>query len=97
VSINEIAEPLAGSYKPRATQHLNPLKDRAIGTEFYRPPCKAMSTDEKLDVFSLGVIAFELLWKFETSKPSPMTRAYVNLALLTSDRNGTSHCSSGSE
>ncbi|KAI9876385.1 MAG: hypothetical protein M1830_006622 [Pleopsidium flavum] len=85
VSLNEIAEPLAGSYKGAATQPLSPLKDRAIGTEFYRPPSKAVSPDEKLDVFSLGVIAFELLWKFETRMERHAVLANLNKCLLPLD------------
>lgn len=38
---------------------------RAVGTEFYRPPVLG-KIDEKLDVFSLGVLAFEMLVRFGT-------------------------------
>jgi len=74
VSVRDIGEPLPSSYQHPSTPH--PLTDfghKAIGTEFYRPPTRAASIDEKLDVFSLGVIAFELLWKFETSKSTMAT------------------------
>lgn len=54
-------------------QHHGP--EKAVGTEFYRPPIPPRRPSEKLDVFSLGVIAFELLWKFDTSEsPSPSQR-----------------------
>ena len=36
-----------------------------VGTEFYRPAVMG-KVDDKLDVFALGVIAFELLERFET-------------------------------
>ncbi|KAK8216397.1 kinase-like domain-containing protein [Phyllosticta capitalensis] len=39
---------------------------KVVGTEFYRPPTPAPRANEKLDVFALGVIAFELLWHFST-------------------------------
>ena len=68
VSVHDIAEPLASSYNPSTTQHLNMIHNKAVGTGFYRPPDRAASIDEKLDVFALGVTAFELLWKFDTSK-----------------------------
>jgi translation initiation factor 2-alpha kinase 3 len=38
---------------------------KAVGTEFYRPVVQG-EIDEKLDVFSLGVLAFELLEHFGT-------------------------------
>lgn len=89
VSINEIAE-------PAAPQPYQPLKDRLIGTEFYRPPSSPTSPDEKLDVFSLGVVAFELLWKFETSMPPSLYSQSLHAA-LTLHRNGTALRPSGSE
>lgn len=80
VSVHDIAEPLASSYNPSTIQH--PLTDfghRAIGTEFYRPSTRAHIIDEKLDVFSLGIIAFELLWKFNTSKSTTTTSIYPGM------------------
>ncbi|KAF2196162.1 kinase-like protein [Delitschia confertaspora ATCC 74209] len=47
-----LEEPKTRSHKP-------------VGTELYRPNGSS-SVSEKLDVFSLGVIAFELLRKFDT-------------------------------
>ncbi len=45
---------------------------RAVGTEFYRPPpvpsrpdC-SRAIDEKIDVFALGILLFELLWTMDT-------------------------------
>lgn len=42
------------------------VPSRAVGTEFYRPPVSSGISSEKLDVFALGVIAFELLHRFDT-------------------------------
>ncbi|KAF2094912.1 kinase-like protein, partial [Rhizodiscina lignyota] len=40
---------------------------RAVGTEHYRPRSATVGVaDEKLDIFALGVILFELLWPFGT-------------------------------
>lgn len=47
----------------------NPQQKRHVGTEFYCPPRSAASdysVDEKLDIYALGVILFELLYKFDT-------------------------------
>ncbi len=41
---------------------------KPAGTEFYCPPGRHEAPTEKLDIFALGVIAFELLWKFSTCK-----------------------------
>ncbi|TKA70487.1 hypothetical protein B0A49_06304 [Cryomyces minteri] len=50
--------------QPNAELPLTPSK--AVGTEIYRPPSHYGFPNVKLDVFALGVIAFELLWKFDT-------------------------------
>jgi eukaryotic translation initiation factor 2-alpha kinase 3 len=39
---------------------------KPVGTEFYRPPVCSKTANEKLDVYALGVIGFELLWRFGT-------------------------------
>ncbi|CAI6247400.1 unnamed protein product [Periconia digitata] len=39
---------------------------KPVGTEFYRPPAGGMRASEKLDVFSLGVVTFEMLRHFDT-------------------------------
>ncbi len=46
---------------------------KAVGTEFYRPPLASrthsnrwQAIDEKLDVFALGILLFELLWRMNT-------------------------------
>ncbi|KAF2842242.1 kinase-like protein [Patellaria atrata CBS 101060] len=41
---------------------------KAVGTEFYRPPVGNGKghANEKLDVFALGVVLFEMLWRFGT-------------------------------
>ncbi|PVI08557.1 kinase-like protein [Periconia macrospinosa] len=39
---------------------------KPVGTEFYRPPTGGLTVNEKLDVYSLGVVTFELLRRFET-------------------------------
>ncbi|KAI9745630.1 MAG: hypothetical protein M1818_001164 [Claussenomyces sp. TS43310] len=58
----------AGSdtYEPSPLAHLSP---RPVGTQLYRParmPAREPRICPKLDVYSLGVIAFELLWRFGT-------------------------------
>ena len=37
----------------------------AVGTEIYRPPT-AQARHPSLDIYALGIVAFELLWKFDT-------------------------------
>ncbi len=56
---------------PASPPFISPPKVRAVGTEFYRPSVVSDHPTEKYDVFSLGVIAVELLCKFTTSKPRP--------------------------
>ncbi|EON61320.1 PEK protein kinase [Coniosporium apollinis CBS 100218] len=56
--VTEIARPHAELVEPY----------QPVGTEFYRPPVCSGLANEKLDVYALGVIAIELLWRFETSK-----------------------------
>jgi translation initiation factor 2-alpha kinase 3 len=57
--------------------HGCPKIQRVVGTEFYRPPANSSSSDasdyfdeykidEKLDVYALGVILFELLYRLNT-------------------------------
>jgi translation initiation factor 2-alpha kinase 3 len=65
---------------------------KVVGTELYRPPSGkgkglavttvATRIDEKIDVFALGVLLFELLWRFDTK-----TERFVVLNALT--RSGT--------
>lgn len=43
-----------------------PRPMKAVGTEHYRPASHAGTQDERLDLFALGVILFELLWPFST-------------------------------
>ena len=38
---------------------------KAVGTELYRP-ASAQAHSPSLDIYALGIITFELLWKFET-------------------------------
>ncbi|KAH9865852.1 hypothetical protein J1614_009439 [Plenodomus biglobosus] len=38
---------------------------RPVGTELYRPP-SSTAVNEKIDVFALGIVAFEMLQKFDT-------------------------------
>ena len=66
--IDDIAEPVPASYTGPGFQLPSLGKNKGVGTEFYRPPNQSGVVDEKLDVFSLGVIMFETLWKFGTSK-----------------------------
>jgi translation initiation factor 2-alpha kinase 3 len=39
---------------------------KPVGTEFYRPPGGDARVSEKLDVYALGVVCFELLHRFST-------------------------------
>lgn len=50
----------------RPKSHNSPFASEAVGTELYRPPCLE-AIHEKLDVYAMGVIAFELLSPFDTS------------------------------
>ena len=38
----------------------------AVGTEIYRPLTPSRTRHSSLDIYALGVIAFELVWKFNT-------------------------------
>ena len=38
----------------------------AVGTDIYRPTSSESNVSPALDIFALGIIAFELLWKFDT-------------------------------
>jgi translation initiation factor 2-alpha kinase 3 len=49
---------------------------KPVGTEFYRPP-NGGSMSEKLDVFALGIMAFEMLNKFNTKSERAMTLMQV--------------------
>jgi translation initiation factor 2-alpha kinase 3 len=40
---------------------------RAVGTELYRPIAADRGVHPSLDIYSLGIIFFELLWPFKTS------------------------------
>jgi translation initiation factor 2-alpha kinase 3 len=57
----------------RSTELDSPLPYKAAGTELYRPPSSFVeSTNEKLDVFALGILLFELLWRFGTKAERAM-------------------------
>jgi translation initiation factor 2-alpha kinase 3 len=60
-----------------------PKIQRVVGTEFYRPPANSSTSDsscyfdeykidEKLDVYALGVILFELLYRLNTKMERQM-------------------------
>nr|POE51765.1 eukaryotic translation initiation factor 2-alpha kinase 1 [Quercus suber] len=40
----------------------DPSSNRAVGTEIYRPTHASSNSSVALDVFALGIIAFEILW-----------------------------------
>lgn len=70
--ISHLNEPAAdGSITPYRT---GPKIQRVVGTEFYRPPgnndasgyFEEYKIDEKLDVYALGVILFELVYRLST-------------------------------
>jgi translation initiation factor 2-alpha kinase 3 len=56
------------------TEAVTPSKP--VGTELYRPP-NGGSVSEKLDVFALGIMAFEMLCKFNTKSERAMTLMQV--------------------
>lgn len=62
---------------------------KGVGTEFYRPPLHFGLPTEKLDVFSLGVIAFELLYKFGTKMERHETLKYLKMAEFPDNFNST--------
>jgi translation initiation factor 2-alpha kinase 3 len=57
--------PHIGDFGLVATQ-LAKMKDSQVGSKFYYPPSTSGIICPKLDVYGLGVIAFELLYKFST-------------------------------
>ncbi|KAI9757177.1 MAG: hypothetical protein M4579_003567 [Chaenotheca gracillima] len=58
---------------------------RPVGTEFYRPATAPTCTDERLDVFSLGIITFEMLWPFQTKMERHETLSALNKGQLPTD------------
>jgi translation initiation factor 2-alpha kinase 3 len=58
--VSKIAEDIDGGPSP-TRKAVSP-----VGTELYRPIALPTSVSPSLDIFSLGVIAFELLYKFNT-------------------------------
>ncbi|KAJ5121527.1 uncharacterized protein N7515_009488 [Penicillium bovifimosum] len=83
--ISHINEPSQGTMTP---YQKGPKIQRVVGTEFYRPPANSSSPrndpdspvdyfeytiDEKLDVYALGVIFFEILYRLNTK----MERQFV--------------------
>ena len=75
---------------------------KPVGTEFYRPPICPAVVSEKLDVFALGVIAFELLWSFSTRESPLHLSLFIKLFGLISQtkssiRNGKTRDASRSQ
>jgi eukaryotic translation initiation factor 2-alpha kinase 3 len=46
--------------------------NKPVGTKFYQPPKPSRMANEKMDIFAFGIIAFELLWKFDTREISKL-------------------------
>ncbi|KZF23170.1 kinase-like protein [Xylona heveae TC161] len=79
--IGSVSESIPESIK--SPSHMpSPGHIRAVGTEFYRPPTPPRSLDEKLDVFSLGVVTFETVWKFTTRMERHECLAKLNKGIL---------------
>ena len=60
----------------RPESHNSPFISEAVGTELYRPP-GLEAIHEELDVYAMGIIAFELLNPFETSVSLPISMVSV--------------------
>ncbi|KAF2761649.1 kinase-like protein [Pseudovirgaria hyperparasitica] len=58
---------------------------KAVGTEFYRPHTASPIPSAKLDVFSLGIILFELVYSFGTKMERHETLRRLKLGLLPED------------
>jgi eukaryotic translation initiation factor 2-alpha kinase 3 len=67
-------------YRPPHPSILTPSTsyEDTEGNAFVKPMTSAMMVDEKIDVFALGVLLFELLWRFETK-----SERFVVLTTLT--------------
>lgn len=50
----------------------------AVGTEIYRPLNSMSNASPGLDVFALGIVAFEMLWKFGTRMITTYQRYFVH-------------------
>ncbi|KAI9848058.1 MAG: hypothetical protein M1837_001160 [Sclerophora amabilis] len=60
---------------------------RPVGTEYYRPAVTSSCAVENLDIYSLGIIAFEILWKFSTSRSwVPCHHPGVSICVLSVSR-----------
>ncbi|KAL6248375.1 hypothetical protein RBB50_004630 [Rhinocladiella similis] len=75
----------------RRDQHIDGKADKAVGTEYYRPPrwtdpkekWKASSAiNEKLDVFALGVVLVEMLWHCTTKSERMVVLGGLQKGLL---------------
>jgi eukaryotic translation initiation factor 2-alpha kinase 3 len=82
-----VAEMTTNEPVPPSTAHVSSVTSpgKPVGTEFYRPPVRTASVDEKLDVFALGVLLFELLWKFDTRMERHMVLANLGKGVLPND------------
>jgi translation initiation factor 2-alpha kinase 3 len=87
----EIQEPLTVENNSQPTfqpSRLATLQPKPVGTQFYRPPTMPKNEPvvcEKLDVYSLGVMAFELNYKFGTKSERATVLTLVNKGLLPKD------------
>lgn len=58
---------------------------RVVGTKTYRPDAIKNANHPRLDVFALGLITFELFWKFETQSERHFTLAKLRSGIFPQD------------
>ena len=75
----------SASTVPSSALTLSPPRTKRVGTEFYRP-APTMHLSEKLDVFALGVITFEMMYPFSTRMERMMILSKLTSEAVLPDR-----------